>query len=150
VPGLVLAVELPGATVVLVESKVSRATWLTDAASRLGLGDRVEVCSVRAEELAHDPSRRETFDLVTARSFGAPPVTAEIGAGLVAVGGLLVVSEPPTSEDRWPDPELAGLGFGPAELSRARGAHFVRIVKVRRAPEWSPRRRGRATKRPLW
>jgi 16S rRNA (guanine527-N7)-methyltransferase len=150
VPGLVLAVELPAATVVLVESKVSRASWLTAAASRLGLGDRVEVRSARAEELAHDPGLRETFDLVTARSFGAPPVTAEIGAGFVTVGGALVVSEPPASEDRWPERELAGLGFGPAELSRARGAHFACIRKVRPVPEGSPRRRGRATKRPLW
>jgi 16S rRNA (guanine527-N7)-methyltransferase len=134
VPGLVLAVEWPTATVVLVESSLKRAAWLTDAVSALGLGDRVEVCSVRAEELAHDPGRREAFDLVTARSFAAPPVTAEIGAGLVAVGGILLVSEPPTSAVRWPDAGLAELGFGPAEICLARGAHFACSGKVRPAP----------------
>jgi 16S rRNA (guanine527-N7)-methyltransferase len=150
VPGLVLAVEWPAATVLLVESKAKRAAWLAEAVSSLGLGRRVEVCSVRAEELAHDPSRRETFDLVTARSFAAPPVTAEIGAGFVAVGGILVVSEPPESEDRWPEPELARLGLGRAVVRVARDAHFACMSKVGPAPERVPRRRGRAAKQPLW
>jgi 16S rRNA (guanine527-N7)-methyltransferase len=150
IPGLVLAVEWPAARVVLVESKVSRAAWLTQAVSRLDLGDRVEVCPVRAEELAHDPARRETFDLVTARSFAAPPVTAEIGTGLVAVGGVLVVSEPPDSAGRWPEPELGDLGFGPARISRAADAHFACLSKVRPAPPDVPRLRGRTAKRPRW
>jgi len=150
VPGLVLAIEWPAARFVLVESSVKRSAWLSDAVSDLGLGDRVEVCSDRAEDLAHDPARRESFDLVTARSFAAPPVTAEIGAGFVAVGGILLVSEPPVSDGRWAESELAGLGFGPAKPRTARGAHFACMGKVRPAPDAVPRRRGRAAKRPLW
>ena len=49
----------------------------------------------RAEDWAHEPELRETFDLVTARSFARPAVTAEIACGFLKVGGLLVVSEPP-------------------------------------------------------
>ena len=150
VPGLVLALEWPAATVVLIESSVKRATWLAEAVSHLELGDRVQVCEARAEDLAHDPGRREHFDLVTARSFAPPAVTAEIGAGLVAVGGALVVSEPPASADRWPERELAGLGFGPADVRAATGAHFAYLPKVRGAPEGVPRRRGRAAKQPRW
>jgi 16S rRNA (guanine527-N7)-methyltransferase len=150
VPGLVLAVEWPVASFVLVESSVRRADWLAAAVSSLDLGGRVEVSSARAEDLAHDPRRRESFDLVTARSFAAPAVTAEIGTGLVAVGGMLVVSEPPESVDRWPEPELAELGLAPADTGVARGAHFACLRKVEPAPEAIPRRRGRAAKRPLW
>jgi 16S rRNA (guanine527-N7)-methyltransferase len=150
VPGLVLAIEWPAAAVVLVESSVKRAAWLAEASSTLGFGGRVEVCAVRAEELAHDPSRREAFDLVTARSFAPPPVTAEIGAGLVAVGGTLIVSEPPDSAGRWPEAALAELGFGPAAIRTAGAAHFALLAKVRDAPADVPRRRGRAVKRPRW
>ena len=56
--------------------------------------------------------RRESFDLVTARSFARPAVTAEIGAGLARPGGMMVVSEPPTGEARWPEAALADLGYG--------------------------------------
>ena len=76
-------------------------------------------------------------------------MTAEIGAGLVAVGGTLVVSEPPVPADRWPEPELAELGFAGAEVVTARDAHFACLRKVRAAGNNVPRRRGRAAKRPL-
>lgn len=150
VPGLVVAAEWPAVSVVLVESSVKRAAWLTEAVAALGLAERVEVRPERAEELAHDPALRETFDLVTARSFAVPPVTAEVAAGFAAVSGILVVSEPPESEGRWPEEPLADLGFGPAELCEARGAHFACLGKARPAPPGVPRRRGRPAKRPLW
>jgi 16S rRNA (guanine527-N7)-methyltransferase len=150
VPGLVLAIEWPAVAIVLVESSVKRAGWLAEARADLGRADRVEICAERAEELAHDPHRREAFDLVTARSFGSPPVTAEIGTGFLRVGGLLVVSEPPSSVDRWPEGPLGDLGLGPADILTARGAHFACFRKVRPAPAAAPRRRGRPAKRPLW
>jgi 16S rRNA (guanine527-N7)-methyltransferase len=150
VPGLVLALEWTGSTLVLVDSSLKRAIWLTGAVADLGLTSRVEVCSRRAEELAHEPDRRESFDLVTARSFAAPAVTAEIASGLLAVGGLLVVSEPPEPVERWPEGALARLGLGPAATHRARGAGFACMRKVDAAPANLPRLRGRAAKTPLW
>ncbi len=150
VPGLVLALEWSASTLVLVESSLKRATWLTAVVAQLGLDARVEVSSRRAEDLAHAPDRRESFDLVTARSFAAPAVTAEIACGLVAVGGLLVVSEPPEPTERWPEDALAQLGLGPAEVRRVRGAGYACMRKVDPAPSNLPRLRGRAAKTPLW
>jgi len=150
VPGLVLALQWTGSTLVLVESSVKRASWLTGAVADLGLEPRVEVCRRRAEELAHEPGRRESFDLVTARSFAAPAVTAEIASGLVAVGGLLVVSEPPTQVERWPRGPLGDLGLGRAEVHRARGAGYACMRKLAAVPAKRPRLRGRAAKTPLW
>ena len=60
---------------------------------------------------------REHFEVVTARSFAGPAVTAEIAAGFVAVGGVLVVSEPPDPDCR----TLARGGPGRAGV-RTRGA----------------------------
>jgi 16S rRNA (guanine527-N7)-methyltransferase len=108
------------------------------------------VLEVRAEELAHLPEFRERFDLVTARSFASPPATAEIAAGFVAVGGTVLVSEPPGASDRWPVASLEQLGLGPPQFSSAHGAHYVCLRKIGATPIDLPRQRGRAVKRPLW
>ena len=149
VPGLVLAVAWPESEVVMIESSARRAEWLRAVAVALGL-DRAQVLEGRAEELAHLPDRRERFDLVTARSFASPPATAEIAAGFVAVGGGVLVSEPPRASDRWPAEPLERLGLEARQFSSAHGAHYVCLRKTRATPADLPRRRGRAVKRPLW
>ena len=149
VPGLVLAAAWPESEVVMVESSARRAEWLRAVAVALGL-DRAQVLEGRAEELAHLPDRREQFDLVTARSFASPPATAEIASGFVAVGGSVLVSEPPRASDRWPAEPLERLGLDARQFSGANGAHYVCLRKTRAAPADLPRRRGRAVKRPLW
>lgn len=151
VPALVLLAEWSETQAVLVESLGRRARFLEEALHTLGWADRARVVTERAEVVARDPGWREHFMLVTARSFGPPAVTAEIAAGLVAPGGVLVVSEPPEANDRrWPVPGLELLGFGPAERTVFTGAHFVRIPKNGPVPEDRPRPTGRPGKRPLW
>ena len=61
-----------------------------------------------------------SFDVVTARSFAAPTITAQWAGALLVSGGVLIVSEPPTDEiDRWLPTvlELAGL----QDLGREQG-----------------------------
>jgi 16S rRNA (guanine527-N7)-methyltransferase len=149
VPGLVLASAWPETQVLLVESSVRRAEALRTEAAGLGLG-RVLILEGRAEEQARLPDYREQFDLVTARSFASPPVTAEIAAGFVAVGGVVLVSEPPGAADRWPAEPLEQLGLDPPQFCTASGAHYVWLRKRRPIPADRPRQRGRAVKRPLW
>ena len=89
---------------------------------------------------------------MTARSFASPAVTAEIAAGLVAVGRLLVVSEPPGS-DRRPlarGGALAGLGFGPAEVAGRAAAQLRRAPEAGRGAGGLPRPTRRLVKRPAW
>jgi 16S rRNA (guanine527-N7)-methyltransferase len=150
-PALVLAARWPAAGGVLVESSRRRSAFLREALERLGFTDRIEVLEERAESAAHADRLRERFPLVTARSFAEPAVTAEIAAGLVEVGGALVVSEPPAdTTERWPAVGLAELGFGPAVRDAVLDAHFVTIRKVRAAPADVPRGVGRPAKRPRW
>ena len=99
VPGLVLASMWDDTEAVFIESSARRCQALEEWAGELGLAERVQVVSGRAEERAHEVGLRETFDLVTARSFGRPAVTAEIACGFLKVGALLVVSEPPEPTD---------------------------------------------------
>jgi 16S rRNA (guanine527-N7)-methyltransferase len=150
VPGLVLAECWPEAEVAFIESSVRRSRALASWVETLDLGDRVQVLEGRAEDWARNAECRETFDLVTARSFARPGITAEIGCGLVRVGGQLVVSEPPVGEGRWPTAPLSDLGFAPAEAVEARGAHYACLLKIAPAGSDVPRRAGRPGKRPLW
>ena len=97
-PGLVLATVWPDATGVLLDAMTRRTDFLRDACARLGIEDRIRVVCSRAEDAARDPGLRGRFDLVVARSFGSPAVTAECAAGYLAPDGAAVISEPPEDE----------------------------------------------------
>jgi 16S rRNA (guanine527-N7)-methyltransferase len=151
VPGLVLAAKWPGSHGALVESSARRCAALEGWSRDLGIQDRVEVLHGRAEYWAHSDGYRESFQVVTARSFARPGITAEIAAGLVRVGGTLVVSDPPDAPpERWPASALSNLGFGPAVPVLERAVHFSCIDKVRKADPTIPRSEGKPAKRPLW
>jgi 16S rRNA (guanine527-N7)-methyltransferase len=151
VPGLVLAAMWPGSHGALVESAARRCAALEGWSRDLGVQDRVEVLHGRAEYWAHADGYRETFQVVTARSFARPAITAEIAAGLVRVGGVLVVSDPPDAPpERWPASALNDLGFGPAVAVMERAVHFSCIEKIRKTDPTIPRSEGKPAKRPLW
>jgi 16S rRNA (guanine527-N7)-methyltransferase len=147
-PGLVLAAALPGSRWLLVDAMAKRTRFLEDAIRTLGLQERVEVCTARAEDLGR--TRRATAALVVARGFGPPAVTAECAAPLLEVGGMLVVSEPPGGDERRWAPE------GVAQLGMTLVAHlagppaFVQLRQSTACPERFPRRSGVPRKRPLW
>jgi len=156
VPGLVLADAQPTLRLVLLDSAVRRCRFLRQVAAELNLVDRVEVVEARAEIAARDPAWRGSVDVVVARSFGAPAVTAECAVGFLRLGGCLVVSEPPgpgvspatsAAPGRWPAAGLAELGLGPAEACGPGRYGFARLEKVRDDDRW-PRRVGIPAKRP--
>jgi 16S rRNA (guanine527-N7)-methyltransferase len=153
VPGLVLAFEFPEASGCLLDAQRRRCAFLEQAIIRLGLGPRLTVACGRAETLARDPALRYRFDLVVARSFAPPPVTAECAAGFLRPGGRLVVTEPPEAESsvrRWPAEGLAVLGFGPARRVYRGETAVVEMRSGERADDRYPRREGVPAKRPLW
>jgi 16S rRNA (guanine527-N7)-methyltransferase len=170
VPGLVLALDWPDSSAVLLDAGERRCAFLQEAVERLGIDGRINVVRQRAEEAGRSPSLRAGFDLVVSRSFGPPAVTAECAAPFLRVGGLLVVSEPPDSgPDPDPDPDgpdagpaggagLAGrwLADGLAQLGLAlgdawRGEHgYQSLVQREPCPERYPRRVGQVAKRPLF
>ena len=152
VPGLVLALAWPGAEGTLLDSQGRRTAWLASAVERLGLSPRVGIVTARAEEAARDPSLREGFSLVVARSFGSPAVTAECAVGFLHENGRLAVSDPPEGESvgRWPSEGLAKLGLSGAEVARGPGVTLAVIRRVGELDERWPRRVGVPGKRPLW
>lgn len=148
-PALPLMDQWPETVWSLVESRTGRAERLAVAINVLGWGDRATVYSGRAEELGHGPLRG-TMEVVTARSFGRPAVVAECAAGFLAVGGRLIVSEPPDSEGRWPAAGVASLGFELAERWSIEVGHFQSLRLVEAPSNSLPRRPGVAKRRPLF
>lgn len=150
-PGLVLLSVFHDARFTFLDGSIKRCEFLAEAVQELGEQERAEVLCGRAEDLAHEDRLRGSFDLVVARSFGAPAVLAECAAPFVSTGGHVLVSEPPegTIEDRWPSEGLAQLGMGPA-LMIEDSARFCVIAQVEPCHPRFPRRTGVPAKRPLF
>jgi hypothetical protein len=152
VPGLVLAALWPSTRALLLDASARRCEFLSEAVHELGWEDRVEVVRARAEEAGRNPALRASFDLVVARGFGPPAVTAECAAPLLASQGRLTVSEPPEAPPgppRWPAGGLAELGLacGPEWHTPF---HYRTFVQTERCPDRYPRRVGVPAKRPLF
>lgn len=151
----------PASELVLLDSMQRRTEVLAEAVAACGLEQRVLVVRERAEVAGRDERLRACFDLVVARSFGPPAVTAECGAPFLKAGGLLVVSEPPASAgspsgdqgsvqpERWPGAALEQLGLCPVQLVGEPFAYQL-LVQQRLCPTRFPRRTGVPTKRPLY
>lgn len=152
VPGLVLACgPWTTAEVVLLDASQRRCTYLEVEVAALDLAPRVSVRWGRTEELGHEPALRGTADVVTARSFGSPAVTAEAGAPLLRPGGVMVVSEPPGSQGgRWPAEGLDRLGLALDDVVTCDGATYARLRQVAPCPADLPRRPGIPERRPLF
>lgn len=152
IPGLVLAVDRPDLRGALVDGSTRRGIFLQGAVDDLGLTGRIEVVIDRAERLGRSPQRRGASSLVVARSFGPPAVLAECAAPLLAVGGRLIVSDPPAvpaAGERWPVAALAELGLKPVTHEAGPPAYSV-FEQVTRCPDRYPRRVGIPAKRPLF
>ena len=164
-PGLVLAIAWPDCDVWLIDAIQKRVEFLDGVIQQLGIGGHVHARHGRAEELARDPHLRGTADLVVARSFGPPAVTAECSVGFLSVDGRLIVSEPPGDKanyqdepvgpdgpdrpagSRWDYPtELGELGM----VGAARIGGFQVLEQREPCPERYPRRVGIPSKRPLF
>jgi 16S rRNA (guanine527-N7)-methyltransferase len=150
VPGLVLALAWPAATATLLDSQQRRIVFLTEAVVELGLDDRVDVVHGRAEELAHDPTHRDAYDLVTARSFGPPALTAECAVGFLRPGGSLLVAEPPDEPPRWPEAGLRAMGLEHVGTTADHGATVARLELTGERPPSLPRRPAAMRRRPAF
>ncbi len=154
-PGLALRIARPGLHVTLVESVGKKARFLEEIVVLLGLTD-VEVRNERAEALAH--TRRERYDVATARAVGSLGQSIEYLLPFVRVGGDAIVWKGRLEQ------ELAGgrkaasavggeiaaivpttdLGVGDV----LPGRNLVVVRKVRATPARYPRTSAEARRRP--
>ena len=101
-PGIPLAIAMPGLRVTLVEANGKKARFLREAVRTLGLGN-AEVAESRIEAL----QRPGAFDAITARALATLPQILAFGAHLLAPGGTLLAMK-----GARPDEEIAALPPG--------------------------------------
>jgi 16S rRNA (guanine527-N7)-methyltransferase len=152
-PGLVLAIALPGSRVSLVEANGRKSAFIAEAAAACGVAN-VDVIQARAEAW---PEGIERFELVTARALARLDVVAEYAAPLLRIGGSLVAwrGRRDAADERAGALAAAELGLEQGEIlavtpypgAQYRHLHVLRKIAAT-APNF-PRRPGVATKRPL-
>jgi 16S rRNA (guanine527-N7)-methyltransferase len=101
-PGIPLAIAIPGLRVTLVESNGKKARFLREAVRTLGLGD-VEVAESRIEAL----DRPGRYAAITARALATLPQILTLGGHLLAADGVLLAMK-----GARPDEEIAALPPG--------------------------------------
>ena len=152
-PGLVLAVALPAAEVILVESAARKCEFIARAIEALELANAGVVCA-RAE--AWDEGIG-TCDVVCARALAALPVLCEYATPLLREGGSLVAWKGQIDAAEEADAHAAAevLGLDPVKVLsvqpyRGSERHTLHVYrKASPTPPGYPRRPGIATKRPL-
>jgi len=148
-PGLVLATKWVSLGV-LIDSMQKRTNFLCETLSWDGAPTNIEVITGRAETMARDSALEGSFDLVTARSFGPPSVTAECAVRFLHLGGVLIVSEPPEEQlGRWNSSALRRIGLKDEGGVRHNAAFRV-LTKIAETPTDIPREVGVPAKRPLF
>lgn len=158
IPGIPLAVVLPGVRVTLLDAVAKKCDFLEEAVAVCGLGDRAMVVCARSERYAAVGSPgREAHFVVLARAVAQLAVLVELAAPLLAVGGVLLASKTRRAvEDEGEAARAAGercgLASEPPVLLAASPLNDAMCAVFRKtAPsgDWLPRREGMAAKRPL-
>lgn len=158
IPGIPLAVALPGARVTLLDGSAKKCAFLEEAVRVAGLTGRAAVVCARSEQYAAAGGPgREGYDVVLARAVSELAVLVELAAPLLAEGGLLLASKTRRAlrEER-PAAAAAAARCGlvfvapvPLAASPLDDAVCAVYLKAAPSPDWLPRRPGMAAKRPL-
>lgn len=155
-PGIPLKIVFPSLQVTLIDPSGKRTSFLEHLVAALGL-EGVEIVRARAEEAAHHPSLRESFDVVVSRAVARLAVLAEYTLPFCRIGGRVALHKKGDIQEE--------LGAGAVAVARLGGAHaglvpigeevldgarvLVVLEKAQPTPDRFPRRVGVPSRRPL-
>lgn len=155
-PGVPLKIIFPSINLTLVDSAAKRTKFLSSLVATLGL-DGVAVHTGRCENLGHEVTLRESFDVTVARAVAPLRVLAEYALPFCRVGGCAVLQkkgdirrELAEAAPSWD--ELGGrlMSVSPVPEEVLEGGRVLVVVeKVAPTPGKYPRRAGVPAKRPL-
>jgi 16S rRNA (guanine527-N7)-methyltransferase len=89
-PGVPIAIAYPNCNVTLVDSTRKKIAFVQKFLSELEINNAQAIVG-RAEEIAHQPQHRESYDLAVIRAVGSVSACAEYTLPLVKQGGLAVL-----------------------------------------------------------
>ena len=159
-PGVPLKIAFPDIQLSLVEATGKKADFLSYLTEKLDLSG-VDVLRGRAEELAHQPDLRESFDLAVSRGVAKLSTLAELTLPFCKTGGALI-----TLKHDGPSSNIQGELAAAAHALEALGGRIdklhpvnvagladnrvvLRVEKTGPTPPRYPRRPGIPAKRPL-
>ncbi len=155
-PGLPLKIARPQWEIVLLEATGKKVHFQRHIIETLGL-QSIEALHGRAEELAHMPSYRASFDLVTARAVAALPALLEYAAPFCHVGGQILLPKKGELADELEQGKRAAQKLGlvlkadvPVTLPGLDDGRRILVwEQVKLCPVQYPRSGGAMTKKPL-
>jgi 16S rRNA (guanine527-N7)-methyltransferase len=154
-PALVLAIALPGAELVALESNGRKCAFVQQAAAELGLSNVSLECA-RAEDYGRGLGRG-LFDVAVSRALASLAVVAELSLPLCKLGGAMVAMKGSMSDQERTQGERALAILGADRMDVVRLHPFVGAenrwvcISVKRSETGPlyPRRPGIPVKRPL-
>ncbi|MCE9620236.1 MAG: 16S rRNA (guanine(527)-N(7))-methyltransferase RsmG [Planctomycetes bacterium] len=150
-PGIPLAIAMPGTHFSLIESTGKKARFLSEAVQRLGLKN-VTVLTERIEEAAaFRRKEREGMDAVTCRAVGQLASIIELAVPLLKVGGVLLAikGERAPQEIAASDRALELLHAKVDTTTRTPTGTIVAVVKLAKTSRLYPRDQGLPSRKPL-
>ena len=157
-PGIPLAVMLPGTEVTLLEATGKKAAFLRYASEELGLPN-VRVVKARVEESGREEVHRAAYDVCTVRALARLSVVAEYSLPLLRLGGAVVAMKGRLDAEEREEGEraLGQLGGRVREEVRVNYSSGVEqgerrlllLEKTGETPDAYPRRTGVPARNPL-
>ncbi len=155
-PGIPLKIAIPTLKVTLMDSQQKRLRFLDTVVRELKLTD-VETVHGRAEDLAHQVSMREQFDLCTSRAVANLATLSEYALPFVKTGGYFVPYKSEKTDVELQDAlyaiDLLGGGVENVYSYHLPGSDLMRtlllIKKEKGTPKKYPRKAGVPSKEPI-
>ena len=151
-PGLALKIARPHIDVTLVDATAKKVAFLDEVIADLGLTGARAV-HARAEELGHNRSFRDSFDLATARAVATLPVLLEYVVPLLTIGGTAFLPKGLAIDEELRPGHRAARALGVEIVSSdplpVAGTRLVVARKIAPTPAAYPRRTGLPSRNPL-
>ena len=154
-PGIPLKIYRPHLKVTLLDSLAKRINFLKAVVEALNL-ENIKLIHSRAEDAAHNPELRETFDLAVSRAVAKLNILAEYCVPFVKVGGYFAALKGSNIKEELQDAKNAVKVLGGKELKcinitlpNDNERNLIYIKKASKTADKYPRKAGIPERKPL-
>ncbi len=158
-PTLPLAIFRADLSITAIDSTAKRIDYVNNTAKTLDLSN-VTAISARAEDIAHTPSFREAFGIVTARAVASLPVLTELCLPMTKLGGTFIAMKGSKADEELAASQKAIqiCGGKTRDICQAslvnqdnsyETRYLIQIDKLSATPQNYPRHFSKISKKPL-
>lgn len=155
-PGIPIKIAVPSFEVILLESTKKKVDFCRHILEKIRF-DPNSALSGRAEDVAHDVTQREKYDIAISRAVASLPALLEMSLPFVKVGGAAIAMKGKNIQQELETSEraLKVLGGEVEEVKKIflpildEERNLIKILKEKPTPEKYPRRPGLPVRKPL-